>query len=72
MVEVPNGTTLDDILWDRPNRTDKPRPQGRSIVVKGSKGNEYTVKYNPSTKVILCTCPGYQFRKKCKHQKELK
>lgn len=71
-IEVPEGTTLDDILWDKPNVIDKPRPKGKSITVKGSKGNEYTVSYNPTSKVISCTCTGYQFRKKCKHQKELK
>lgn len=71
-VEVPNGTTINDILWDKPEITAKPRPQSKSTVVKGSKGNEYIVTFNPVNKVISCTCPGYQFRKKCKHQKELK
>jgi len=40
----------------------------KSITVKGSKGNVYTV-----TKVggqWQCTCPGYQFRKACKHLDE--
>ncbi len=71
-IEVPNGTTINDILWDKPSIIDRVKPTGKSIKVKGSKGNEYIVSYNPTSKVISCTCTGYQFRKKCKHQKELK
>lgn len=41
----------------------------RVIKVKGSNGNEYTVKESGGTKT--CSCPGFQFRKTCKHLKEL-
>jgi hypothetical protein len=35
------------------------------ITIVGSKGNTYTVtKYSGE---ITCTCPGYEFRKTCKH-----
>ena len=37
--------------------------------VKGSKGTEYTVTRNG--KGWNCTCPGFQFRKQCKHVSEL-
>ena len=71
-VELPNGTTLNDILWYKPLIKTKPKPLGKSVEVIGSKGNKYIVKLNPVTNVISCTCPGYSFRRKCKHQKELK
>ncbi len=34
-------------------------------VIKGSKGNEYVV--TGSNGKWNCTCPGFQFRKSCKH-----
>lgn len=37
--------------------------------VKGSKGNTYTVTRNSSK--WDCTCPGFTFRKTCKHVSEL-
>lgn len=37
-------------------------------VVKGSKGNEYVV--TGSNGKWSCTCPGFQFRKSCKHTQE--
>lgn len=36
--------------------------------VDGSKGSRYTVIRNKST--WTCTCPGFQFRKTCRHIKE--
>tara|TARA_R110001606_G_scaffold38011_1_gene106663 strand:+ start:427 stop:738 length:312 start_codon:yes stop_codon:yes gene_type:complete len=71
-IEIPNGTELKDIAWDKPFVAAKPRPKGKSVEVIGSKGNKYTVTHNPVTNIISCTCPGFSFRKKCKHQKELK
>ncbi len=37
-------------------------------VIKGSKGNEYVV--TGSNGKWNCTCPGFQFRKSCKHTAE--
>lgn len=37
--------------------------------IKGSKGNSYTVTRNASK--WDCTCPGFTFRKNCKHVSEL-
>jgi hypothetical protein len=38
--------------------------------VEGSKGSRYTVVRTQST--WACTCPGFQFRKSCRHIQELK
>jgi hypothetical protein len=42
----------------------------RSWVVEGSRDSKYTVVR--SKNIWTCTCPGYQFRKSCKHVTELK
>lgn len=39
------------------------------FTVKGSKGNSYTVTRNG--KGWTCQCPGFQFRRQCKHISEL-
>jgi len=41
----------------------------RTWVVEGSRGSRYTVVHTQST--WTCTCPGFQFRKSCRHIKEL-
>ena len=38
---------------------------GRNWIVKGSKGEEYTVNEHLGTRT--CTCPGFKFRGKCRH-----
>lgn len=40
-----------------------------TIVVKGSKGNSYVV--TKENGKATCTCPGYGFRKTCKHVQEV-
>lgn len=42
----------------------------RTWVVEGSKGSQYTVVRTKN--LWTCTCPGYQFRKSCRHVTELK
>jgi len=42
----------------------------RTWVVEGSKGSRYTVVRTKN--LWTCTCPGYQFRKSCRHVTELK
>lgn len=39
------------------------------FVVEGSKGSKYTVTRNKQG--WSCTCPGFQFRRQCKHVTEL-
>lgn len=41
----------------------------KSFEVMGSKGNKYIVTSN--SKGWTCTCPGFQFRRQCKHIVEL-
>jgi hypothetical protein len=41
----------------------------KTITVQGSKGNSYTVT-NENGKVS-CTCPGFSFRKSCRHLAEV-
>jgi hypothetical protein len=42
----------------------------KTWVVEGSKGSKYTI--IRSQNIWTCTCPGFQFRKTCKHVTELK
>ena len=42
----------------------------QSWQVAGSRGNTYTV--NRSRSTWTCTCPGFQFRKNCRHISELR
>ena len=39
-------------------------------VVEGSRGSQYTVVR--SRNIWTCTCPGYQFRKSCRHVQDLR
>jgi len=41
----------------------------KTFTVKGSKGDTYTVTVNSGAS--HCTCSGFQFRKSCKHVKEV-
>ena len=71
-VEVPKGTTLDELSQ---YMVYKPREVAavageKTWSVKGSKGNVYTVKLSEGT--FSCTCPGYGFRRKCRHITEIK
>ena len=71
-VEVPSDTTLDDLsayIAYKPREL-SPIAGENSWSVKGSKGNTYTVKLSQGT--YSCTCPGYGFRRKCRHIAEIK
>jgi hypothetical protein len=41
----------------------------KTFTVKGSRGDTYTVTANSGK--MHCTCSGFQFRKSCKHVKEV-
>ena len=41
----------------------------RTVKIKGSKGDEYIVTVGNGK--INCTCSGFQFRRSCKHVKEI-
>jgi len=71
-VEVPEGTSLDELsqyMVYKPREV-VPVAGENSWSVKGSKGNTYTVKLSQG--VYSCTCPGYGFRRKCRHITEIK
>lgn len=57
-IEVPNDTTLDNIQWIRP------KVAKTNIVTKHV--GKYVLNIHSNGK-ITCDCPGYTFRRKCKH-----
>ena len=66
-VEVPPETTFDELgkymAYKRPVFE---RPVGEKVWrVEGSKGNIYTIKLSDGA--YSCTCPGFSFRRKCRH-----
>ena len=68
-LEVPEGTTLSDIIWSRMPVKSPTRPTEVSrIRIKGSRGEDYMlVTKDDGTKT--CTCMGFCVRKTCKHVK---
>lgn len=48
----------------------EPEPEGRSWMVKGSKGDEYRVTELNGN--LSCTCSGFKFRGKCKHEESIR
>ena len=65
-IEVPDGTTLADVdkYVVRAKRTTPTEVE--SWQVAGSKGNVYTIR-RQDTGELTCSCPGFGFRRKCKH-----
>lgn len=59
---VPEGTTREGITWIAPQTPTKTAGDVRTIQVKS-----YTVTVYGTSGNVTCTCPGYTFRKKCKH-----
>ena len=67
-VEVPETLTLDEVgkYMIVEQREAPPQPAGVvSYEVQGSRGNTYTVSDNGGT--WTCSCPGFGWRRKCKH-----
>jgi hypothetical protein len=65
---VPETATLDSIddVMIYKARVDPPQSTNiKSWSVQGSKGNTYTVTYNGH--VWGCSCPGFGWRRKCRH-----
>lgn len=58
---VPDGTTLDDIDWIRPVQV--------KAQVKKKHVGKYIVEIYDNGKVT-CDCPGFTYRRKCKHSAE--
>jgi hypothetical protein len=67
-IEVPDTLTLGEVgKYMIVEHTEIPAQTGvvRSWQVQGSKGNTYTVSDNGGT--WTCSCPGFGWRRKCKH-----
>lgn len=68
-VPIPEGTTMDQIVWERPEvrqtRQAPPVSVSKKFVV-GSSGEKYVVT-TLSDGTRTCTCKGFQFRRFCKH-----
>ena len=67
-VEVPEGTTLNDVRWIRASKpeTDPVYAREQTFEVEGSRNSKYTVK-QAKNGLWNCTCVGFGFRRKCKH-----
>ncbi len=72
-IEVPEGTTLNDVRWIRAPQpeTDPVDVQEQIFKVEGSKGNKYTVK-RAQNDSWSCECVGYGYRQRCKHIEKIK
>ena len=46
-------------------------PSIKTYKIPGSAGNVYTITISENQKVINCSCPGFTFRRSCKHTKNL-
>ena len=72
-VEVPETLTLDRVgeYMVVAERTEPvPRPDVATYDVKGSTGNTYTVTNDAGA--WTCTCPGFGWRRRCRHINEVK
>ncbi len=68
-VEVPEDLTLDRVdeyMIVEQRETITESPDVRSYEVQGSTGNTYTV-IDHGGGTWTCTCPGFGWRRKCKH-----
>jgi hypothetical protein len=67
-IEVPKGTTLDDVRWIPSHKPEKGVSEARkeTFEVEGSKGTKYIVKQAENGS-WSCTCVGFGFRRTCKH-----
>ena len=67
--EVPLEATREDLpKWVVYKR---PAPSYEEVKVEGSKGSIYTVRKETTTGEVTCTCPGFKYRGKCKHTKQV-
>jgi len=71
MIPVPDDTTMENlsdyVVFD-PTVAEKNEVTD-SWTVEGSNNNRYTVRKLGDR--FICSCPGYAFRKKCKHSKKI-
>jgi hypothetical protein len=71
LIPVPDNTTMQDlhkyVIFDPAFRENNEVTD--SWTVEGSKGNKYTVRKMGDR--FICSCPGFAFRKTCKHSKKI-
>ena len=73
-IRVPDDTRFEDL--EKYMVYERKRPESRSDglhgvwAVKGSKGAHYTVRAQSGR--YSCTCPGFGWRRKCKHIEQVK
>jgi hypothetical protein len=60
----PDSVTLSDFQWVEPARSPAVKPTTKRV--QGSKGAVYVVTTLPTGKQT-CTCPGFSYRRFCKH-----
>lgn len=63
-VEIPN------VFKFRVDDEPEQKSQDKTWIVKGSKGDEYTVTQVGNK--LICSCPGSKYRGKCKHTVQIK
>ena len=66
--EISNDVTLDDVnkLWlNEIDKSENDTNLSKTVSVKGSGKNSYKVVFKNNS--VSCSCPGFGFRKKCKH-----
>jgi|TARA_R110000824_G_scaffold49608_3_gene139270 hypothetical protein len=71
-VELPEGTTRSDLpqYMVHKHRESARVADEKAWSVKGSKGNIYSVALSEGA--YTCSCPGFGFRRNCRHIKEIK
>lgn len=65
--EVPNGTTLDSIVWEKvlPKSMVPTKPTVDRVKSSDGKRIYLVTTYGDGRKT--CTCPGFHYRRFCKH-----
>ena len=71
---VPEGTTLDEVYerWTqvKPKMEEKPTLTIHEMIDSSTAGKQYAVTFDGTW--WNCECPGFGFRKNCRHLKEVK
>jgi hypothetical protein len=69
-IRVPEETKIEDLpryfVVSRPTYIPEAKVQPKTLTVAGSRGGTYTVRLRENGQTT-CTCPGFGFRRTCKH-----
>ena len=73
-VAIPNSTTFDELakymIYDRPASVQVEESVAKEWNVTGSKGDVYSISFK--NEVYTCNCPGYGYRRRCRHIEKIK